>query len=331
MANVSRFSGLTRLVAALPQKPGLLVFNYHRIGDPSRTPYDAEVFSATADAFDAQVAFVKRHFHVATLEEAIDMVDKPAPRRGTSVLFTFDDGYLDNYESAFPILAAHGLQGVFFLPTSYIGTRRLAWWDEAAYVVKHSRKTKFRLPLPECEIDIGAQGVASAIARVLDVYRRQGQTASEAFLNLLREACDTARPNGDAPRCFMNWDEAAAMLRGGMAVGSHAHSHEILSRLSAEEQSRELAMSRAILEERLGTTVRALSYPVGLPHCFTRETRAAALNSGYRIAFSFYGGLNVPGRIDPYDTLRHSVAAGSPIGRYQLQSALAAVTGGYWF
>jgi peptidoglycan/xylan/chitin deacetylase (PgdA/CDA1 family) len=129
----------------------------------------------------------------------------------------------------------------------------------------------------------------------------------------------------------MNWEEAAKMLRGGMAVGSHTHSHEILTRLTPEEQFQELAGSRTILESRLGVPVQALSYPVGLPHCFSDVTRAAARRAGYRIAFSFYGGFNTPGAVDPYDVVRQSAYADRSIARYQLRSVLAAATGSYWF
>ncbi len=330
LADISRFSGVTRVLTALPRKPLLIVLNYHRIGEPSRTPYDPEVFSATPDALDAQVAFTKRHFHIARLDEAIDTLDNPRSHSGTSVLFTFDDGYLDNYQSAFPILASHGVQGVFFLPTSFIGTSRLAWWDSIAYIVRNSRKTKFQIPAPRCEVDVAAKGVNSAIAQVLDVYRRFSPGDSESFLSELEEACDSPRPNESA-RCFLNWEEAAAMLQGGMAIGSHTHRHEILSRLPEEEQFRELATSRAILQERLGTTVDALSYPVGMPHCFSAATQAAAKRAGYRIAFSFYGGLNAPGAIERYNVLRHGTEVGKSLGRYQLQEALAAVTGSYWY
>jgi peptidoglycan/xylan/chitin deacetylase (PgdA/CDA1 family) len=128
----------------------------------------------------------------------------------------------------------------------------------------------------------------------------------------------------------MNWEEVATMLRGGMAIGSHAHSHEILSRLPAEEQLSELTASKRILEERLGAPVYALSYPVGLPESFSSDTRAAAVAAGYRLAFSFYGGFNRFGAIDPFDFRRQS-GISRAIARFRLQTTLASVTGRYWF
>lgn len=330
LADISRFSGFTRVLAALPQKPLLLVLNYHRIGEPAEAAYDAEVFSARPHELDAQVSYWKKRFHVATLEEAIDMVESPRIHRGTSILFTFDDGYVDNFQAAFPILSGHGVQGVFFLPTSFIGTNRVSWWDQVAYVIRHSRRTRIRLAAPPAEFDLATDGTNAVIASVLDLYRRTSESGSEAFLTHIEEACDSPRPDG-SQRAFMNWEEASDMARGGMAIGSHTHSHEILSRLPEQDQFRELATSRAMLEERLGIKVSSLSYPVGLPACFSAATQAAAQRAGYRIAFSFYGGFNAPGKVQRFNVLRQGAMFGRSLGRYQLQGTLAAVTGKYWF
>jgi len=148
LAACCRYLGVTGLLSALPTKPILLVLNYHRIGNREETPLDSEVFSATAEEFDEHIRFLKRRLHVATLDEAIEIVEKRKRPSGAVALLTFDDGYLDNYEAAFPVLAAHGAQGVFFLPTAYVGTNRLSWWDTIAYLVKHSRQRKIRLGIP---------------------------------------------------------------------------------------------------------------------------------------------------------------------------------------
>jgi peptidoglycan/xylan/chitin deacetylase (PgdA/CDA1 family) len=224
------------------------------------------------------------------------------------------------------VLASRGVQGVFFLPTAFIGTNRFSWWDTIAYIIRRSRKQRFRLGVPPFrEFDLDAMDVRSVITRVLDVYRRGngGERGSEPFVAMLEEACGSPRPEG-LESCFMNWDEAGIMLRGGMAIGSHAHSHEILAGLSEEEQLMELATSKRILEERLGAAVSALAYPVGLPESYSPATRAAAVKAGYRMAFSFHGGFNRYGRIEPYNVRRFGLSA--RLARFQLQAAWAAAT-----
>jgi peptidoglycan/xylan/chitin deacetylase (PgdA/CDA1 family) len=326
----ARYSGLTSLLGLLPRKPGLLVLNYHRIGDRETCPYDAGVFSGTADELDDQVRFLKRRFHMATLQEAMEIAEGSKRPPGTAVLLTFDDGYLDNHDAALPILASHGVQGVFFLPTSYIGTNRIPWWDAIAAVVKRGCNRTFQLSYPSPQrFDVDAEGVERVVERVLWTYKSAGMEDAGRFLSMLEDACGAARP-GNSERCFVTWDEAAAMLRGGMAIGSHAHTHEILAKLPQEEQVEELTTSKRILEERLGTPVHALSYPVGHEESFSAATREAASEAGYRVAFSFYGGYNRFGAMDRFDVRRYPVSPAAR-ARFRLQTSLAAVTSGYWF
>src|ERR1039457_3382283 len=96
-------SGLLGALEALPRRPGVLVLTYHRIGDPEEGAYDDGVFEATPEQFDEQVRYLKSHFQVTELREVILWAEGNAPLRHSHVLITFDDGYADNYEVAFPI------------------------------------------------------------------------------------------------------------------------------------------------------------------------------------------------------------------------------------
>ena len=327
VAECARYSGVTSLLGMLPAKAQLLVLDYHRIGDANACPYDTEVFSATRDELDAQVRFLKRRYRFITLDEAVEMVEKGKRSRSATVLLTFDDGYVDNYEIAFPVLSAHGVQGVFFLPTAFIGTNHIPWWDTIAFIVKNSRKKVFQIGVRK--VDLGAEGVPRAVRSVLRLYKSCADGDSGRFIAMLEEACDSARPAG-GQRCFMGWEEAAALVRGGMAVGSHTHRHEILSKLPEAEQLEELVVSRKILEERLGLVVDTVAYPVGLPDSFSLATQAMAEKAGYRAAFSYYGGFNIPGATPRYDVRRVGIASPTS-ARFRLQTTLALATGKYWF
>jgi peptidoglycan/xylan/chitin deacetylase (PgdA/CDA1 family) len=111
-----------------------------------------------------------------------------------------------------------------------------------------------------------------------------------------------------------------------MAFGSHTHSHEILTKLSPELQREEVRYSREIMERELNRHVNILAYPVGLKHCFSDETIRALQDTGYRAAFSFYGGSNRTRSIRPFDIRRYGVADQS-YARFRLQTTLRAVTG----
>jgi peptidoglycan/xylan/chitin deacetylase (PgdA/CDA1 family) len=313
----------------MPQRRNLIILNYHRVGNADETPFDSGVFSATAEEFDSQIAYLKRRFHMATLEEVFAMMDGDVPR-GTSVLITFDDGYLDNYTVAFPILHSHGVQAVFFLPTAFIGTEKLPWWDVIAYIVKQSVKKRIHLEYPEpANFDLARDGGKRVSMQILRLFTQAAVRDPERFLADLEKVCEVPRPKGGAERCFLDWDEARDMQQNGMAFGSHTHSHEILTKLSPALQREEVRCSREILERELNRRVDILAYPVGLKHCFSADTVSALEQMGYRAAFSFYGGSNRPGKIQPFDVRRCGVD-GQSYARFRLQTALGAVTGTGW-
>lgn len=324
--------GVTRLLELLPPRAALLVLNYHRIGDPNKTPYDPGTFSATTSQFDQQVGWLKKRFPIITLEEALATAEATRTVRRTEVLITFDDGYLDNYQEAFQVLRSHGVPATFFLPTCFVGARRVPWWDEIAYVIKHSPRRKIQLTYPEpAAFDIDEIGLNLAIMRILMLAVKPENRDREVFLTRLEESCGSFRPQGEAAeRCFLTWEEAREMLRRGMEIGSHTHSHEILSTLSASEQREELARSQAILRAELGKEIDTIAYPVGLRHTFTTETIDVARSMGYRGGFSFYGGLNHPGRINTFDIRRYPVMLSPALHRMRLQTAWVSALGEGW-
>jgi peptidoglycan/xylan/chitin deacetylase (PgdA/CDA1 family) len=123
----------------------------------------------------------------------------------------------------------------------------------------------------------------------------------------------------------LNWDEAREMQVGGMCFGSHTHTHEILSKRPYAQQLEELLTSRRIIEGELGRTIDTLAYPVGQPETFTEETFRALKEARYSTAFSFYAGVNIPGKIQPYNVLRGGVD-GEDRSVMRLRTALRAAT-----
>ena len=59
-----------------------------------------------------------------------------------TIAITFDDGYLDNYTFAHPILRKYRLPASLFVATSFIGTNLLMWNDRLAWAVKNTEQKK---------------------------------------------------------------------------------------------------------------------------------------------------------------------------------------------
>ena len=331
VARTLLWSGATELMRFLPARDSLLVLNYHRIGNASDDIFDPGEFSATAEEFEGQVAYLKRRVDLVTLEEALAFIEGSAkdPKRRCRALITFDDGYRDNYDFAFPILRSLGVQGVFFLATNLVGTSTIPWWDQIAFLIRTARARRFSLSYPALlEVDLDRDGFAASLLAVLRLFKWPENRDPDRFLqSLAEEAQGDALPS--VPRRFLSWKEAREMLDGGMAIGSHTQSHPILSQLSPEEQTKELVQSRTELRDKLGMTAEALAYPVGARISFSHTTQKIAHDAGYRAAFSYYGGANLPGKIDAYDVQRNTVDMQS-MSRFYARVSIYRLMGSFW-
>lgn len=80
----------------------------------------------------------------------------------------------------------------------------------------------------------------------------------------------------------LTWSQIREMHGRGMSFGSHTVSHARLSTCSARELQRELADSKAVIEDKLGTAVDALAYPYGQPADISQRVVETAAEIGYR-------------------------------------------------
>lgn len=321
-----------RVLEALPRKPQLVVLNHHRIGDRDATPFDPEIYSADQESLSDQLAFAKKHYDVVSPRDVGPILRGEITLKSTAVLFTFDDGYLDNLEIALPVFEAHGAEAVFFLVTGYLDDpTQIPWWDAIAWLTRRAVGREIRISGPApIRVTPTTETMDTAIAALLASFRSPG-VDQEAFFAELEAAAGAARADAASEsRLFVTWEEARRLVEAGMTVGAHTHSHHILSRLTPQEQRFELAASREKLRDGLGTAPELLAYPVGSTSAFSETTKEIARECGYTAAFSFYGGANLMGAMDPFDIKR--VAFAHPASGARRRAALAgmAVSGRYW-
>lgn len=285
---------------------GLLVLNYHRIGHAEGSLFDWDLWSATAEQFEVQVAHLKTHFDVISGD---DLDRARQDRRGRFVMITFDDGYRDNYEFAFPILRSLGATATFFITTGFLDQSQLAWWDEVAWMVRTSDRSGISgNEWMHEDVPFDEPGRNEAVQRLLRTYKQLAGSQTEAYLQFLADATGSGRaPAALADEIWMTWDMVRDMRRDGMSIGGHTLTHPVLAKLDAQAQEHEIARCKQRIETELGEPITAFSYPVGSPDAFNDDTRAALREHGFRWAFSYFGGYSAGRPADPLDVLRSAV------------------------
>jgi peptidoglycan/xylan/chitin deacetylase (PgdA/CDA1 family) len=306
--------------------PWLSILTYHRFPQADgEEPFDDGVIDVTRDEFERHVACLKKHFTPIGVDELCAFAaGGRLPRNAVAI--TFDDGYLDNYEQALPILKRHDCKAIFFVATSIITERRMYWWDRVAYLLKRSARDVIVLRYPTfLSIDLAGDR-AQAIDRVLRFIKAREPLDIERLLLELSRATGvlwTREQERDlADRLLMNWDHVRSLQEAGMDVQSHTRTHRVLKTLAPQELADELEGSRADLQRELGEPARALAYPVGNALGSASHIRVALEKAGYEIGLTNGTGPTPLWRpVDRFDMCRQTV--GRNVSEAYLLSILA--------
>lgn len=283
---------------------GTVILMYHRVADVRVDPWRLAVSPGN---FREHLTVLDRHFEVIPLSRVLDASDG-RPR----VAITFDDGYVDNLLAA-RVVAERGLFATFFVVTGLIERPIGYWWDELDRILLGSPRIPSRLDLRLEHVNLGVsfddgsvelgdadrawkadQEPQTARQRAYrDAYgalRELDHGGREDVLDALARWAGTRR-SLDEERRPLSRDELVELAAlPGVEIGAHTVSHPVLSRLSAVEQWEEIAGSKRMLENVLGSPVLSFAYPHGASSDYTRETAGIAAAAGFDRACAAVGG-----------------------------------------
>ena len=101
------------------RRPGLVILIYHRVGGGTDSDIDLP-----AGLFARQMAHLSAHHTIVAMDDVASVMTPPAGRPTDLMAVTFDDGYQDIYEHAYPVLRRYAIPATIYLATQYIETRR---------------------------------------------------------------------------------------------------------------------------------------------------------------------------------------------------------------
>jgi peptidoglycan/xylan/chitin deacetylase (PgdA/CDA1 family) len=315
LATTLSWTGANRLLQSTGTWNGLVVLNYHRVGNPRGCLFDRGVWSASAEEFDRQMRRLSRCVDVIS---PADLGRALRDRRGRYALVTFDDGYIDNYELAFPILRTHRVPATFFITSGFLDDRRVAWWDDLAWMVRTSVRTRLKLSRwTKSPIEFDEPVRERAIHALLSIYKQLPHEETDLFLAEVAERTGSGRcPISHDEPVWMTWDMVREMRSAGMHIGGHTVTHPVLSRLPVARQAYEVTHCKTRIEQELDEPIEVFSYPVGAIDAFNTETMRAVEKAGYLWAFSFHGGFVRNATFNPFNLPRVAVDHGLSAARF---------------
>ncbi len=271
------------------------ILMYHGIRREQDNELPKKNFEKHIDSqtFIDHLQILKKYCNPISISELFAEKKLPA----NPVVITFDDGYKNNYDVAFPLLLEYQVPATVFVTTGFVDRTHFLWTDRLEYMVVHSARND----------TISLQG--GALILRMDDEREKIKTFSlvkeklknyneedrlEALENIEYEL-GTSYEWVQVPSELMplSWDEIREMKNSGLVeIGSHTVSHPILSRCSGERQLYELATSKDRISEELGGDCMLFAYPNGRHIDYTRNTIRILKECGYKIALTTISGYN---------------------------------------
>ena len=238
-------------------KNNIAVLLYHRINNGTN---DFWKLNITTETFEKHVKFLAENYHVISLDDDWSLIDS----NEKNVVITFDDGYVDNYRNAKPILEKYRVPATIFVPTDLIDTKNMYWWDELEkiFLIDQYRGTfKFEGVIYDITNNEDSKKACLDIRNKIKMLNRKDRIRK---LDYLRNILNVKVPTTDELRCITS-DELREMAESEyISIGGHTKSHISLSEDKREDElNREITESIQILREKTGHDIVTFAYPFG--------------------------------------------------------------------
>lgn len=258
---------------------------YHYVRpDDSNFPFfnnlNIDTFRRQLDFFDKEYGFLSKDRYINSIKEGRDV---------EGVVLTFDDGFRDHYQYVLPELKKRELWGIFYITTgiyekqekSLLDVHRVHFLkgkygakkilEELNYLISDKMINKKNVAKFKKNIYLSDSynNEEKRLKELLN-YSIKYQYRREILDKLMLEFFDEEEMYDEV---YLRQEEVASLAKYGNIVGSHTHSHKVLSRLTYEEQFDEVNRSFNYLESLVGkNSYRSFCYPHGYKGTYDDRT-----------------------------------------------------------
>ena len=291
------------------QRKRVTILMYHRFSDTT------ENFKLSRHVFERQLNYLKHRYNIISFKEYSATLSGSLPQLPPNpLIITIDDGYLDNYEYAFPLIKKYNVPITIFLTTDFISKKAWLWSNKLEYILKNSLESHFVFPVFNreiaCKVDTFT-GWHQAQLTLFNYCRTLANEEKDSILDELAQRLGVRIPDEVTdPYLPLSWEQIREMHNTGLvSYGAHTCSHPILSQLSKKELKYELSYSKREIENNIEVLVETFCYPNGQPEDVTQSVIEQVRLSGYSSAVSTLSGFNYPDNVDPYFLKRIAVTS----------------------
>ncbi len=302
------YSGARELLSAVQRRAvggrRVLILSYHRVvadfaGEARRSLYTLNVEQKT---FRRHLEVLQETHDVVSLDEALSVLDGTREAARDVAVITFDDGYRDVYQHAFPVLRDLRLPAVVYVPSAFIGSDRRLGHDRLFAALRRMRDRGIgpmavgvKSPGERWLIDAleGNAGPELALERLIARHSTPGLSRLADALEDRLGLASYRPPDGELP---LTWEMLREMEGHGIVTGAHTAEHTVLTHERLDDARREIALCKASIEKALKRPVKHFAYCNGY---YSAGVAQALKAEGFVSAVTTEDMPNTPG-VDPF-------------------------------
>jgi peptidoglycan/xylan/chitin deacetylase (PgdA/CDA1 family) len=248
------------------KRHGAIVLTFHRVLTDSELQQTASMggMIVRRQTFADFLKYASQHCEFANLQHGPEWNSNGKLK----LAVTFDDGWSDNAESAYPIASQYRVPLVIFIVPEKTGTALPFWPERTAAALDRAASVN------------GPRRAASIEKAVEDLKDLPAMERE----NRISQMIGTGGPVKSSTTVdkTMTWEQIAELHAGGVTFGSHTSTHEILTTVPAAQAEQEIVCSREAIQQKLGGICHLFSYPNG--DC-SQQVRDLVAQAGYKFAF----------------------------------------------
>ena len=260
-----------------PDQPELLLLMYHRIlpADDPRALLEEPGMMVSPETFKLHMSLIKSLFETMHLSHWLELKDsgKQLPKRACAI--TFDDGWADNYEFAYPILKELEIPATIYLVADMIGKSATFWPERLSALItsisqhpdKWSHESLHWITQLQTSYLFNEKNTLPPTSEQLSEIIASAKSLKDSEVHRRLDVAETQLQisYGQQHAALLSWQQVNEMCQSGLIeAGSHTCNHIRLTKdIQQTVLSREITDSKQIIEQQTGRRVKTFCYPNG--------------------------------------------------------------------